>query len=421
MLEKPVPGGAPWAETIRNLRGYHVVNAVVAFLFASTGPVALILSLSLSGGLGADEVASWIFMGFFGGGVITLLMCWLYQQPLAHAWTISGTAIVAAAIGKFEYAEIVGAYLVTGVLMIALALTGGFRKIMDITPVPIVMAMVAGVFLKFGILAVGAFESAPWIAIAATAAFLLASMSPAIEKRFPPVLAALIAGAIVIAVTGQYVPKAGVDGIIASPKFVMPAFSEGALIELVLPLAISVLALQNAQGIAVLRVAGHSAPSNSITMACGVGSLIFGVFGAVCTCLTGPVNAILASSGPLSRHYIGGYVWAILALLFGLFAPFVVQLALATPEAFIFVLGGLAMLKVLQGSFIAAFSGRYTLGALVTFIVTVTDLIPSVRADLFGIGAPFWGLVFGALVSLILERDHFRADREEKLAARNPK
>ncbi len=413
MLERPVTGGESWADTIRNLRGYHVVNGVVAFLFASTGPVALILSLSIAGGLSADEVASWIFIGFFGGGAITVVMSILYRQPLAHGWTISGTAIVAAAIGKFSYPEIVGAYLVTGLLMIVLALTGGFRKLMDMTPVPIVMAMVAGVFLKFGVLAVGAFESSAWIAIASSLAYFLTSMRPAIARRFPPVLAALIAGAVVIVATGQFVPKAGVDGIFASPKFFVPEFSKAALIELVLPLAISVLALQNAQGIAVLRVAGHDAPSNAITLVSGAGSLVFGVLGSVCTCLTGPVNAILASSGPKRFHYIGGLVWAFFALIFGLLAPLVVQLALATPAAFIYVLGGLAMLKVLEGSFIAAFSGRFTLGALVTFIITVTDLIPSVNSDLFGIGAPFWGLVFGAAVSLLLERDHFRANREE--------
>ena len=76
---------------------------------------------------------------------------------------------------------------------------------------------------------------------------------------------------------------------------------------------------------------------------------------------------------------------------------------LATPAAFIAVLAGLAMLRVLQAAFVTAFGGRFTLGALVTFIVTVADL------TIFNIGAAFWGLVAGIVVSLLLERPDFTA------------
>ncbi len=76
---------------------------------------------------------------------------------------------------------------------------------------------------------------------------------------------------------------------------------------------------------------------------------------------------------------------------------------LAMPAAFIATLGGLAMLRALQGSFVAAFSGRFTLGALVTFLVTVSDL------QMLNIGAAFWGLVAGYVVSRLMERDDFHA------------
>jgi benzoate membrane transport protein len=74
---------------------------------------------------------------------------------------------------------------------------------------------------------------------------------------------------------------------------------------------------------------------------------------------------------------------------------------LATPGAFIAVLAGLAMLRVLQAAFVTAFSSRFTLGALVTFIVTVADV------TILNIGAAFWGLVAGIVVSLLLERPDF--------------
>ncbi|MCC7060772.1 MAG: benzoate/H(+) symporter BenE family transporter, partial [Burkholderiaceae bacterium] len=122
----------------------------------------------------------------------------------------------------------------------------------------------------------------------------------------------------------------------------------------------------------------------------------------VSTCLTGPTNAIIAASGERERHYTGGLVVGVLALAFGLLSPLFTRLMLATPPAFIATLAGLAMLRVLQTAFVTAFGGgRFTLGALVTFVVTVADIA------ILNVGAAFWGLVAGCLVSWLLERPDF--------------
>jgi benzoate membrane transport protein len=74
---------------------------------------------------------------------------------------------------------------------------------------------------------------------------------------------------------------------------------------------------------------------------------------------------------------------------------------LATPKEFVLVLGGIAMLRALQQAFVTAFSTTFTLGALVTFVVTISGLA------LFNIHAAFWGLVIGYAASRLLERpDH---------------
>jgi benzoate membrane transport protein len=92
-----------------------------------------------------------------------------------------------------------------------------------------------------------------------------------------------------------------------------------------------------------------------------------------------------------------------LALMFGLMAPTFTGLMLAAPKEFIMVLGGLAMLRVLQGAFVASFgAGKFSLGALVSLLVTVADI------GLFNIGAAFWGLVVGFAVSWWMERGDFR-------------
>jgi len=136
-------------------------------------------------------------------------------------------------------------------------------------------------------------------------------------------------------------------------------------------------------------------------VACGVGALLSAVVGSVSTCLTGPTNAIITASGERSRHYTAGLVTGVLALLFGLMAPAFTRLMLSLPSSFIMVLAGLAMLRVLQAAFQTSFRDRFTLGALVAFLVTVADLA------LLNIGAAFWGLVAGLAVSFLLERRDF--------------
>jgi benzoate membrane transport protein len=266
------------------------------------------------------------------------------------------------------------------------------RRAMEAVPMPIVMAMVAGVFLRFGVDLVHAFRDDLWVAAPMTLAFILLSVR---ETRVPPLIGALVVGALCIAY--RFKP-AGELFAFASPNFYAPAFSWAAMVELVIPLAITVLAVQNGQGIAILASNGHPPPVNTITAACGAGSILTGLFGAVPTCLTGPVNAILSSSGARERQYTAALFFCVFAIAFGLLAPFFTRLMLATPPAFIATLAGLAMLRVLQTAFTASFSGKSSLGALVCFLVTVADV------PIFRIGAPFWGLVFGLAAAWLLER-----------------
>ena len=227
--------------------------------------------------------------------------------------------------------------------------------------------------------------------------------SPHWRGGSPPLIGALIVGLIAVAVTGGVDPGSGSAGaIFAQPRFTMPEFSWPAIVELVIPLAVTVLAAQNAQGYAVLEAAGHRPPVNAVTAMCGAGSLIAACVGTVSTCLTGPTNAILASGGSKEHHYGAAVLVALFALIFGAFAPVFTRFMLATPAAFIATLAGLALFRVLERSFFASFTGGFTLGATATFIVTVADV------PIFSIGAPFWALLVGFGVSWALERDDFK-------------
>jgi benzoate membrane transport protein len=391
----PLPGPR---QVLADFGAVYAGNALVAFLFACTGPVAIILSVGARGGLTEADLASWVFAGFFLNGLVSLTLTLGYRQPLVFFWSIPGTVLVGPALTHLTFPEVVGAFVATGVLMLVLGLSGWVRRAMEAVPMPIVMAMVAGVFLRFGLDLVRAFGEEAAIALPMVAAFAALSALPRIARAMPPLIGALIVGALAAWWLGAFKPPAGAFFAFAHPQLYTPQFSWAAMVELVVPLAITVLAVQNGQGIAILTANGHNPPANIIAAACGVGAIVTGLAGAVSTCLTGPVNAVISTSGEKGRQYTAALFVALLGLAFGLFAPFFIRLMLATPPAFIATLAGLAMLRVLQTAFVASFRDRYTLGALVCFLVTVADL------PIFNIGAAFWGLVLGLAASRLLER-----------------
>jgi benzoate membrane transport protein len=399
-VHRPLPG---LRQMVSDSGGLYLANAVIGFLFAASGPVAIILAVGARGGLSESDLSSWIFGAFFVNGLITLLFCTVYRQPLVFFWTIPGTVLVGPALGHLRWPEVTGAFLATGLLMLVLGLSGWVRRAMQSAPMPIVMGMVAGVFLRFGLGLVYAVRDDAWIAAPMIVVFVLLGASATWSRRMPPLIGALLAGAVAIALLGRFHWNGGALQVLAHPTVVTPVFSWRAMVELVVPLAITVLVVQNGQGFAVLDAAGHKPPINAITVACGAGSMLAALVGTVSTCLTGPVNAIISGSGEHRRHYAAGIGVGVLALAFGLFAPLFTRLMLAAPPAFIATLAGLAMLRVLQTAFNVAFRERFTLGALVTFIVTVADV------PILNVGAPFWALVIGYAVSRLLERKDFGA------------
>jgi benzoate membrane transport protein len=402
-LERPGHPPPGWRQLLADFGPTYAANGFIGWVFSATAPVAIILSVGTRGGLSEAELASWIFGVFFINGWISILFCWLYRQPLAFAWTIPGTVLVGPALAHLSFAEVIGAYYATGVLILALGASGWVRRAMQAVPMPIVMGMVAGVFLRFGLDLVRALHADFAIAGPMVGAFLLLAALPVLGRRIPPLIGALLVGAVATALLGR-VDVAVLGAIeVARPIVHVPAWSLAAMVELVVPLAITVLVVQNGQGFAVLKAVGHEPPIDAVTVACGVGSIFSAMVGSVCTCLTGPTNAIITSSGRRSRHYTAGIFTGVLGIAFGLMAPAFTRLMLNAPTALIMVLAGLAMLRVLQAAFHASFKDRFTLGALVSFLVTVADL------GLLNIGAAFWGLVAGFAVSWCLERFDLKA------------
>jgi benzoate membrane transport protein len=401
LFERPLEPPPTPARILADFGPVYAVNGLIGFIFSASGPVAIILATGQRGGLGPTELASWLFGAFFLNSLLTIALSWRYRTPLVFFWTIPGTVLVGPALAQSSHAEVLGAFVATGVLMAVLGASGWMRRLLGRVPMPIVMGMVAGVFLRFGLDLVRAVHQDAAIAAPMLIAFVALSALPRAGRVLPPMIGALLAGVAAIALGDRLQLPAGTSLAIVPPQLYLPAFSWTATLELVVPLAITVLVVQNGQGFAVLKAAGHEPPVNTVTFACGAMSLVTALVGTVSTCLTGPTNAIVSSAGDRSRHYTGAIFVGLLALGFGLASSTFTALMLATPGAFIATLAGLAMLRVLHGAFSAAFRDRFAIGSLASFLVTVADL------PILGIGAPFWGLVVGVALSWAIERGDF--------------
>ena len=117
-LERPA-GQAPSLARIFSDSGLgYIANGLIGFIFSATGPVAIILAVGTRGGLSQAELASWVFGVFFINGLITIAMSWRYRMPLGFAWTIPGTVLVGPALQHLSFAEVIGAFYATSLLIV---------------------------------------------------------------------------------------------------------------------------------------------------------------------------------------------------------------------------------------------------------------------------------------------------------------
>src|SRR5262249_47993895 len=181
-IERPTERPPVPAKILSDFGFLYASSGFIGWLFAVTAPVAIILAVGSGGGLSEGEIASWIFGVFFINGLVTILFCWLYQQPLAFFWTIPGTVLVGQSLSHLTFPQVVGAYYATAVLMLVLGATGSVKRAMELVPMPIVMGMVAGVFLRFGLDLVHAVFADTVIAAPMVVTWLLLASLPVLGR-----------------------------------------------------------------------------------------------------------------------------------------------------------------------------------------------------------------------------------------------
>lgn len=373
----------------------------IAAIFGCTGPALIIIGGAADGGLTHEQTISWLFAVYFFGGLIGIYLALKYRQPIAGAYSIPGAVLVASALPQFSLNEIAGAYFVAGVIVLILGITRTIGKIMDWIPVPIVMGMIVGAMIRFGTGIITSIEQLPFIAGAAVLIYLL---SVRFIKILPPILTSFFVSVILVAVTNQFQFQ-NTESSFVIPQILIPSFNLDAIISVSLPLALLVIGAENAQATGVLMAQSYKPPVNVMTILSGIGGMVTSFFGGHNANIAGPMTAICASDEAGENkdgRYAAVVVNGILFSSFGLLAGIVVPFVTALPSALVSTVAGLAMISVLVNSLQTAFSDtKFQIGAFFALVIGMSGV------SFFNISSPFWALVGGVIVSLIIEHNHF--------------
>jgi benzoate membrane transport protein len=380
---------------------------VTAFLWYAFGAVPLHLGVSDELGLDRAQTSSWIFIVWFTGAVASILLTLRYRQPIPITWSIPGLVYLGTLAGEYSFAELVGANLVAGLLILALGLVGVGRRIMAWLPLPIVLGMFAGSILEYVVRLVEVTVDDAVVAGSAIGGYLVGRALA--NPRIPPVGLAVVGGglAVVLADRATAAPVAWELPTVQTPEL---AVSFSAVIAVSVPLAVLAIGLGNVQGIGFLVAQGYRVPINAITVVVGVNSVVNAFFGGHQAIVARTGAAILGGrdAGPMSQRYWANLVAASLTIVLALAAATVASLLQVLPATFIVALAGLAIFTALQDAVEKAFAGRLRFGAMVAFVVAATPF------SYAGITSDFWAILAGLLASALVERREIAEEWKEK-------
>ena len=327
-------------------------------------------------------------------GVATILLAWRYRIPVTTAWSTPGAALLAASPAPAGgWPAAVGAFVVTGLLVVATAAVPALGTLTARIPSSIAQAMLAGVLVPLclkPVLATAASPGLMWPVLLAWVLVLLVAPRWATPAAIAAALAVtLVHLSAVPPVTVGFTPT-------------VPRFSWEAVVGISVPLWLVTMASQNVPGVAVLKTFGYETPWRPALLTTGIGTALAGFAGGHAICLSA-ISAALAAghdAGPdTSRRWRAAMTTGMAYVLLTVGAGALAAIVLAAPGALLPAAAGLALIGTLAGSVQQALEdapGR--LPAAVAFLVAASGV------TVLGIGGAFWALVVGVVLRLVLVR-----------------
>jgi benzoate membrane transport protein len=367
-------------------------QGLLVALVGYASSVAVVIQGLIAVGATVSQVASALVVLGIAKGVVATVLSWSLRMPISIAWSTPGLALLAT-IGAVDggFPAAVAAFIVVGALIMVTGLWSPLGRLVAAIPKPIASAMLAGILLKLCLAPFVALGKVPWLAGAVLVTWLVFMRI----ARGYAVLAAVIVALVGMALERPFAGIALAD-LLPHLEFVAPMFTFEAMLNIALPLFIVTMAGQNLPGLAVLSAYDYHPRAAPLLLSTGAASAAGAVF-CMPTINLAAITAALCA-GPdahpdPARRYIAGIFGGVGYLLLAALAGIAAVLVARSPPVLIEAVAGLALIGAFGGAMLNAVQeeeGR--LAGLVTFLVTASGL------SLFGIGAAFWGLVFGLTV-----------------------
>ena len=402
----PIPGASQG--TLSAIAG--ITTGLVGFLSSFVIVIAMMQNLGGTDG----QISSGLLAMCFAIGLTTYFLAYSTKAPITIAWSTPGAALIAGAFaagggdsGMFSHA--MGAFILTGVLLIA---TGLIRPVADLVskiPGEIAQAMLAGFLLSYCTKPFLNLAAEPLLAGPIIGVWLIA-LWKAPRWAIP---AAFVASCLVIAFNFN---ADSVDDINILPhvEFVMPSIDVAAVVNIALPLYLVTMASQNLPGLAILKAYDYKLPWKRAMVSTGFMSSVAAIFGGLTINLAAISAALSAGSESGVKHLRrwrsamwSGHTYMVIGLL----CSAIVVIISAAPAEVFSTLAGLALVGTFSGSVAGAWKNpaeHSRMPAAVTFIIAASGL------TIFGIGAAIWSIAGGLSVrGIILVR---KQSQEDKIA-----
>lgn len=380
----------------RDLNYKNTTAGMVSGLLAIVGIPMLVLEAAANGNFTITQTILWMFSIYVFGGIFSILMPLYYRIPIVGAHTITGVAFLATVTSQFTYHELIGSYIVSGVLMLLIGYFGAFSKLISYVPKEIVAAMLAGMITKYLVTFVISINDLPLIGGLSLVAFFIFSKW---KGKIPPIIAAIVTGFVILFLT-QPLNSTGLLSSLIIPEIQTPQFNLFSFLSVSIPLALLILSNDAAVGIGALEQNDYRPPVNRIITFSGIFSIIASFFGGQSANIAGMMTAICsdAEAGPKEKRYMAAVVSGTIILLFGLFAWKLVPFIQALPQSFVSMLVGFALLGVFGNSLHIGFSSStIKMSAAFTFIIAISNI------TIFNISAPVWSLLVGTFIARNIE------------------
>lgn len=326
-------------------------------------------------------------------GLCSIVYSWRTRMPISIAWSTPGAAFLAiAGVPDGGFATAVGAFVVTGALVIVTGLIRPLGRWITAIPRSLASAMLAGILFDLCLAPVRAVSEMPLQGGLIVATFVLIGL----WRRIAAVpLAALVT--ILLVVIGPGAANLPGSADIAGPIFTLPQFHLSAIIGIALPLYVITMASQNVPGLAIIRLNGYDPAPGPIFVTTGAATIATAPFGGCAINLAAITAALCAGpeAGPdKTLRYLSGISSGLAYILFGLTAGWIVAFAEHSP-LLIGAIAGLALLGAFAASVQSAMEDADEReAAAICFVVSASGIA------FFGVSAAFWGLVAGSALLL---------------------